>query len=190
MISTLNSIDITNKDSNLESWINEVEKNKPNYVITGHSLGGATALLLAAYLSTKENVESDRLTLITFAQPAVGKWDFASKYRPRIRNYIKVINIGNPDKKISGTMPSILGDPVVSAASPFNYQHFGDSYLIAIDTNDDIRDMVPASAPEVLSYTVGLHSVFNYSDFVLACDILDPNTVCKPILKKPISSLL
>lgn len=54
--------------------------------VTGHSLGGAMAVLAAARLSIDRNLDLARLVrgVYTFGQPAVGNKDFADEFEERI----------------------------------------------------------------------------------------------------------
>jgi hypothetical protein len=47
---------------------------------------------------SKDKVDPNKINTITFGQPAVGLWDFVSKYRPILKNFVRVVNIGNPNK--------------------------------------------------------------------------------------------
>ncbi|MRI34033.1 hypothetical protein EOPP23_13635 [Endozoicomonas sp. OPT23] len=63
--------------------------------ITGHSLGGALAVLTAARLSD-ENPELTIAATYTFAQPRVGNKAFAQKLKPVVSNAIyRVVNEGD-----------------------------------------------------------------------------------------------
>jgi hypothetical protein len=76
-------------------------------------------------------------------------------------------------------MPPTVGDPVASAFNVPNYRHFESMISIATDLNHDVEDNMLASMPESIAYTIGLHSMHNYEDFVLGCDLLDAGTQCK-----------
>ena len=78
--------------------------------LTGHSLGGAAAILAAARLSDL-GVSPDQLIVTTFGAPAVGNEDFVRTYRDRF------------------TLRRIVmrGDPVKDALpSPLGFHHFGE----------------------------------------------------------------
>jgi len=174
----LSSLAAKTSDSNisLQDWLAQIEvKYKPNYVITGHSLGGAGAVLLGAKF-IKTGLPADRIKLITYGQPAVGTWGFLSKYQSKITNYVRVANIGNPDY-----MSAIMGDPVVSATAILKYYQFGKVYNIAIDTNYSIYNKIP-DYPESVKYPLSLHDSFNYTDFIMGCNIL--SETCSPQLRK------
>lgn len=185
LIATLNSTKIEDNELTLYDWISNLERDKkPNYVISGHSLGGAAAIMLSAYLHSQLSTDADRITTVTFGQPAVGLWDFVSKYRPVLQNYTRVVNIGNPDKLFNSVYRlSSVGDPVAIIYASSNYQHFGNRISVAIDKNDDLENKMPSIMPKSLKYTVGLHSMLDYHGFILGCDLLDPNTQCQPMIR-------
>ena len=78
--------------------------------LTGHSLGGAAAILAAARLSDL-GVSPDQLIVTTFGAPAVGNEDFVRTYQDRFTLRRVVMR----------------GDPVKDALpSPLGFHHFGD----------------------------------------------------------------
>ena len=78
--------------------------------LTGHSLGGAAAILAAARLSDL-GVAPDQLIVTTFGAPAVGNEDFVRTYQDRF-TLRRVV---------------MLGDPVKDALpSPLGFHHFGE----------------------------------------------------------------
>ena len=77
--------------------------------LTGHSLGGAAAILAAARLSDL-GVSPDQLIVTTFGAPAVGNEDFVRAYQDRFTLRRVVMR----------------GDPVKDALpSPLGFHHFG-----------------------------------------------------------------
>ena len=164
-----------NSSLTLQEWLEQIElAHKPSYVLTGHSLGAAGALLLSAKLIDNK-IPANRVKLITYGQPAVGYWGFVSKYQPLITNYIRVVNIGNPDKIFGYFSPSSVGDPVVSSINVFNYQHFGTALVIAIDKNHGIDESLPPSLPDSFKYQISIHDRYNYRDFIWVCDVFSQN---------------
>ena len=78
--------------------------------LTGHSLGGAAAILAAARLSDL-GVSPDQLIVTTFGAPAVGNEDFVRTYQDRFTLRRVVMR----------------GDPVKDALpSPLGFHHFGE----------------------------------------------------------------
>ena len=78
--------------------------------LTGHSLGGAAAILAAARLSDL-GVSPDQLIVTTFGAPAVGNEDFVRTYQDRFTLRRLVMR----------------GDPVKDALpSPLGFHHFGE----------------------------------------------------------------
>ena len=78
--------------------------------LTGHSLGGAAAILAAARLSDL-GVSPDQLIVTTFGAPAVGNEDFVRTYQDRF-TLRRVVMRGDPVKDV---LPSPLG-----------FHHFGE----------------------------------------------------------------
>ena len=65
--------------------------------LTGHSLGGAVAILTAAKLNDK-GIDSNRVEVITFGAPAVGNKNFIDEYKDKI-NLTRITVNGDPIKK-------------------------------------------------------------------------------------------
>ena len=86
-------------------------KNDPKgqLIITGHSMGGAVAVLETAYLIEKENISSEKIKVITFAEPCPGQQKFVDMYKPDFLDYTLFVN--------SYDMVSLL--PIV-----VGYRHF------------------------------------------------------------------
>lgn len=80
------------------------DKNAEDIYITGHSLGGASAIILAARLSAM-GVPADRLNVVTFGSPAVGNQAFADWCRGRFN--LKRIAMKND--VITGVLQGWLG---------------------------------------------------------------------------------
>ena len=92
-----------------ERLIEDLNKN-PNETlyITGHSLGGAVAMLTAIRL-TDLGVTKDRMKVITFGAPAVGNQKLAENY----------------EDKIDLTRIEISGDLIKKSLKMLGYVHFG-----------------------------------------------------------------
>ena len=78
--------------------------------LTGHSLGGAAALLTAARLADL-GVSPTQLVVTTFGAPAVGNAAFARRYEGRF-NLHRVVMRGDPMKDV--------------LAAPLGFRHFGE----------------------------------------------------------------
>lgn len=76
----------------------QADKSQKIY-ITGHSLGGAVAELLAAKLSDM-GVEKNQLEVITFGAPAVGNEAFVNEYEPKM-NLTRITMKGDPIKNLA-----------------------------------------------------------------------------------------
>ncbi|KAJ9075003.1 hypothetical protein DSO57_1000943 [Entomophthora muscae] len=70
----------------------------PDYtlVITGHSLGGAAALLSAAILQAELKINWSLIRLITYGQPRVGDKEFATWFNAQPLCKIRVVNEDDP----------------------------------------------------------------------------------------------
>ena len=79
-------------------------------LLTGHSLGGAAAVLAAARLSDM-GVPAEQLVVTTFGTPAVGNAAFARRYEGRFTLH-RVVMSGDPMKDV--------------LAAPLGFQQFGE----------------------------------------------------------------
>ena len=77
--------------------------------VTGHSLGGAVAILTAAKLIDL-GVPANNIEVITFGAPAVGNKGFANEYKDKIRL----------------TRVTMSGDPIKKSLQALGYVHFGE----------------------------------------------------------------
>ena len=77
--------------------------------LTGHSLGGAVAIVTAAKFIDL-GAAADRMKVITFGAPAVGNEGFANEYKD----------------KINLTRVTMSGDPIKKSLQALGYVHFGD----------------------------------------------------------------
>ncbi len=91
------------------NWLNSRTNSNTTYLITGHSLGGAAASLLSALLLS-EGKSADKVSTITFGQPAAGNSFFALAYQLKGKYYSRIVN---------------EYDPVGSITSPLGYMHYG-----------------------------------------------------------------
>lgn len=73
-------------------------------LLTGHSLGGAAAVLMGARLISY-GIDPERITVVTFGAPAVGNQAFAGEYAPRL-DLVRVTNTGD---FIPGSLQTFLG---------------------------------------------------------------------------------
>ncbi len=97
-----------------EVLFQEILKNKDTRILlTGHSLGGATATLLAERLVSM-GVEPQRVPVITFGAPAIGNAAFAEAYGDKI----KLLRITNNADPVPGSLQTFFG----------GYKQFGKHY--------------------------------------------------------------
>lgn len=96
----------------VHNWIDSHSNANTEYLVTGHSLGGAAANLLSAYLLS-DGVMVDKLNVVTFGQPAAGNRAFAAAYSLK----------GNYSKYYSRIINDY--DPVGGITSPLGYEHYG-----------------------------------------------------------------
>ncbi len=89
--------------------LNELETTGEKLYLTGHSLGGAAAIMTAARLT--ERGLSDRLEVITFGAPAVGDRYFVEHFNGRI----KIDRI------------TVSGDPIKKSLRALGYMHLGEA---------------------------------------------------------------
>ena len=112
-----------------EVLFNEILENKDSRVIlTGHSLGGAVATLLAERLVSM-GVEKRRVPVTTFGAPAIGNAAFAEAYGDKI----SLRRIANNADPVPGSLQTFFG----------GYKQFGDfhRYNLSRKLSDFQHDM-------------------------------------------------
>jgi hypothetical protein len=115
---TLNFTDKTTKIKSLEALIKHLEENglfngSRKIIITGHSLGGALAILCVVKLRQQfyELISSNLESVILFGSPAVGLKKFKEYYGELNYKTIRIIN----------------GSDIVPFTPPLFYYHVGES---------------------------------------------------------------
>ena len=100
--------------------------NNPNehLYLTGHSLGGAVAILTAEKLINL-GIPTDRMKVITFGAPAVGNKGFVNEYKD----------------KIHLTRVTMSGDPIKKSLQVLGYVHFGE--VVKYNQNNKIVKHFP-----------------------------------------------
>ena len=98
------------KDNFGMNLVKELNSN-PNerLYLTGHSLGGAVAIITATKLIDL-GAAADRIEVVTFGAPAVGNKGFANEYKD----------------KLHLTRVTMSGDPIKKSLQVLGYVHFGD----------------------------------------------------------------
>lgn len=115
------SVDLAEKNSIVDSThFYEVLKGDPNseVILTGHSLGGAGAVLYAATLINM-GVPKEQIKVVTFGAPAVGNKAFAEAYQDKI-DMIRIYSSFDP---VPGGLQSFhryiqFGTPFVLTSDP------------------------------------------------------------------------
>lgn len=105
------------------------ETSKWHVYVTGHSLGGALATLLALELSSSQMAKFGRInvTMYNFGSPRVGNKRFAEEYNKRVKDSWRVVN----HRDIIPSVPRLMG--YCHVAQPV--------YLTAGDLRDASVDM-------------------------------------------------
>jgi len=90
--------------------------------VTGHSLGGALATLLALELSSSQMAKNGVIfvTMYNFGSPRVGNRRFAEVYNAKVKDSWRIVN----HRDIIPTVPRLMGYCHVEAPV---YLKFGDS---------------------------------------------------------------
>ncbi|KAD4384133.1 hypothetical protein E3N88_24301 [Mikania micrantha] len=134
---------INNKDDDAD------QVSKWHVYVTGHSLGGALATLLALELSSSQLAKSGAfsVTMYNFGSPRVGNKKFADVYNQKVKDSWRVVN----HRDIIPSVPRLMGychvaQPIYLAAGDVqnameNIELMGDDYegdVIGESTPDDL----------------------------------------------------
>lgn len=184
--------DLSKSDS-VSSFIKDIKANRGDYevLVTGHSLGGAAAMVFSAMLQ-EENVPKERINNIVFGAPSPGDSSFASRY---LDTTIRA-NIDTDVVPVSTILPSvwsIFASLVRNFGLPFGIdpdiyaQNYGREIKISLDPNktkkliDNLKDKlkctnpidcwtaftnIPGAAGEFADYLKASH--LDYQDRVMA----------------------
>lgn len=125
----LETVADVNNDGIDKALFDEILANKDARVLlTGHSLGGAAATLLAERMISM-GVEKKRVNVITFGAPAIGNAAFADAYGDKIR-LRRITNNADP---VPGSLQTVFG----------GYKQFGEhhKYNLSRKLSDFQHDM-------------------------------------------------
>ncbi|CAN6235586.1 unnamed protein product [Urochloa humidicola] len=117
--------------------------------VTGHSLGGALATLLALELSSSQMAKNGVIfvTMYNFGSPRVGNRRFAEVYNAKVKDSWRVVN----HRDIIPTVPRLMGYCHVEAPV---YLKFGDSKGALVNDgildDEDQGDVIGEYTPDVL----------------------------------------
>lgn len=92
-------------------------------IVTGHSLGGATATaVLARLFANNFNLPMDRLFIYTYGQPRVGGWNFANWYNSKVEyHHFRVVHY--KDVAVHGPCCRVLDGQCSHAGEGFRPWH-------------------------------------------------------------------
>ncbi|KAL5215430.1 hypothetical protein ABZP36_006831 [Zizania latifolia] len=129
----------------------EDEENIPKWhvYVTGHSLGGALATLLALELSSSQIAKSGVIfvTMYNFGSPRVGNRRFAEVYNAKVKDSWRVVN----HRDIIPTVPRLMGYCHVEAPV---YLKFGDLKDALVNEeildDEDQGDSIGEYTPDVI----------------------------------------
>ncbi|KAL6651026.1 hypothetical protein ACP70R_009951 [Stipagrostis hirtigluma subsp. patula] len=117
--------------------------------VTGHSLGGALATLLALELSSSQMAKNDviSVTMYNFGSPRVGNRRFAEVYNAKVKDSWRIVN----HRDIIPTVPRLMGYCHVEAPV---YLKFGDVKDALVNNeiidDEDQGDVIGEYTPDVL----------------------------------------
>ncbi|WP_347488177.1 lipase family protein [Desulfoscipio sp. XC116] len=125
-----------------EDVLNTLESMSPHLkiYITGHSLGGALAVLNA--LDIAVNTKHKNPVMISFGAPRTGNPDFASVYNHFVKNSIRVVS----DRDLTPKSPNrVILSPIFNKF--WIYKHVNHPYIISFEAggamaNHDIRNYI------------------------------------------------
>lgn len=96
---------VVDENSKLRGLFKRVSEDPDAYlVLTGHSLGGATATLLGERLASL-GLPKEKFVVITFGAPAIGNSAFAEQYGDKI----KLLRISNTADPVPGSLQTFFG---------------------------------------------------------------------------------
>ena len=116
----------------------------PIIIITGHSLGGAVAVLETADFIENKIANPNNIYLVTLAEPCPGKKDFVNRYKKQIKNYKWFCNLFDP----APLAPMIVG-----------YKHF--AYLSGLILFDSKQPPIPP-----IKDIFGRHDLKYYREYI------------------------
>jgi hypothetical protein len=124
-------------------------KNDPEgqLIITGHSMGGAVAVLETAYLLEQENISPQKIKVITFAEPCPGQQKFVDMYKPVFLDYTVFVN----SYDMVPLLPIFVG-----------YRHF--DMLTAVNFNIGPEPKEDATVKELIALAGERHDMKYYID--------------------------
>lgn len=102
-------------------------RQKPEIYFTGHSLGGAMALLAAYDLQQNKAIESSTMHVYTFGQPKCGNQAFAQAVQTCIPHYHRVVNYLDPVSVIPTS--SMLGNSHYMHTGHMQWLNFQNTFL-------------------------------------------------------------
>ena len=105
------------------------QKSKYNITITGHSLGGAIATVLTAYLSDKKN-----LVCYTFGAPPVGWEKFYNSYKNI--NLFRIVNELDPVPNVNKWTSNISSKMIPVSSAWKSLFHIGELKLLESDEQE------------------------------------------------------
>jgi len=117
--------------------------------VTGHSLGGALATLLALELSSSQMAKNGVIfvTMYNFGSPRVGNRRFAEVYNAKVKDSWRIVN----HRDIIPTVPRLMGYCHVEAPV---YLKFGDSKDALVNNgildDEDQGDVIGEYTPDVI----------------------------------------
>jgi hypothetical protein len=156
----------TSVKADINKFLNENGRMKKKIVVTGHSLGGAVATLIAAYI--RGTFHSD-VMLYTFGSPRVGDADFVNHYSQadkvhawRLFNVCDVVPLV-PTKRTNILLPLLITsvssiNPIAFIASLGNYDispftHFGAPIALKKTTAGGVMLINPKDPPPFELYS-------------------------------------
>jgi predicted lipase len=116
-------------------------------IITGHSMGGAVAVLETAYLLEKEDISPEKIKVITFAEPCPGTLKFVDRYKSGFLDYTVFVN----QYDMVPLLPMAVG-----------YRHFDMGAAVICDEGPDPEE--GATVKELIALAGERHDMKYYID--------------------------